>query len=182
MMTPVDETLLRKAIAEAEKGGPLANLSGLNQKVADIYNKIPKSDPKYENINGPMAGSRIKAFNIDIKTKAGKKGRAPGSLPPGFGGGRPAGPRIGRGAKLAAHPQFKEWVATMQHNAGPENEALVEKVQKGSIKAMIRLHCKDCMGYQNAEIPRCTAVGCPFYLIRAGANKVQVEVPSESEG
>ncbi len=43
----------------------------------------------------------------------------------------------------------------------------VVEVKTTPIKA-IRLFCKECMGYQQAEIPRCTAPLCPLFPYRMG--------------
>ena len=41
------------------------------------------------------------------------------------------------------------------------------EVRTTPVKA-IRYFCKECMGYQAAEVPRCTAPLCPLYPYRMG--------------
>lgn len=37
----------------------------------------------------------------------------------------------------------------------------------------IRMFCIECMGYQSAEVPRCTDPHCPLYLYRMGPGQLQ---------
>jgi hypothetical protein len=37
-----------------------------------------------------------------------------------------------------------------------------------SRKAAMRAFCLECMGYESAEVPRCTAPTCPLYPYRRG--------------
>ena len=34
-------------------------------------------------------------------------------------------------------------------------------------KYAVRMFCVECMGYEQAEIPRCTSLACPLYPYRA---------------
>jgi hypothetical protein len=170
--TPVDETLLRKAKEIAEKDGPLANLSILYQKTAEIYNALPKTDPKFINISQSVVGLRVKEYHMDTQTKAGKRGRPKGCSPVHRDN---MGPRLSRAEKFNT-AAIKESFAEIRRLAGPENENLVNKAEKGNLKAAVKLHCIGCQGYQRSEVAKCTAIGCPAWPFMVGIKKVdQVE-------
>ena len=40
-----------------------------------------------------------------------------------------------------------------------------------SLRAGASAHCTMCMGWQAAEVPRCTAPGCPLYPYRPGVRQ-----------
>lgn len=66
----VDRDLFVSAVKSAESSGPLPNISALTNKVAEIYNSTAD-----EKINAGIARLRITSWNLEIVTKAGKRGR-----------------------------------------------------------------------------------------------------------
>lgn len=65
----VDQSILKSAVAEAEKDGGLENFGKLHKKVTEIYNKQADED-----LSESFIGKKIKEFNIPVKTTAGKRG------------------------------------------------------------------------------------------------------------
>ena len=60
----------------------------------------------------------------------------------------------------------------IKHTIKNDKGELVE-VNLSPIKA-IRRFCLECMGYQQAEVPRCTAPNCPLFPFRMGESHKDV--------
>ncbi len=52
---------------------------------------------------------------------------------------------------------------------------LYERARAGKPKAAIRAHCLMCVGWEPAEVERCTATGCPLYSLRNLAAQAATE-------
>lgn len=52
---------------------------------------------------------------------------------------------------------------------------LYEKGRRGSAKTAIRAMCGMCVGWEGAEVDRCTATGCPLYNLRNLAAQAKTE-------
>jgi hypothetical protein len=45
-------------------------------------------------------------------------------------------------------------------------QSRLDRVRKGSLKAMVAAKCANCMAFQRGEIRLCTVVSCPLWAIR----------------
>ena len=51
----------------------------------------------------------------------------------------------------------------------------------GKAKAAIRCHCLMCVGWESAEVERCTAIGCPLYTLRNLAAQRATDAPNRNK-
>ena len=153
----VDKKMQQKAVNDAEKDGPLTNLSALYSKATDIYNS---NDKKPEDVTIAVVGLRIKEFKIKHITIKGKKGRTAGF------GGAPKGPRVKKADKFKNSPKAQKALKALKKNAGEEFNAIIEKIEAGSRAAAVKMKCIECMGFQRSEVKRCTCLHSPLYLFR----------------
>jgi len=58
---------------------------------------------------------------------------------------------------------------------------LYEQGRKGKAKAAIRCHCLMCVGWEAAEVERCTATGCPLFNLRNKAAQSAVDAPARAK-
>jgi|TARA_Y100000310_G_scaffold238245_1_gene241602 hypothetical protein len=75
---PVNRNELEQAVLEAEKSGPLVNLSAFYGAVATLYNGSKHATDM--EITASIAMARIRSWDINVLTKAGKKGIQPGGV------------------------------------------------------------------------------------------------------
>jgi len=105
-------------------------------------------------LTASVAYVRAKELGIVYKTVPGKKGS--GLRPP-------SGPRVPRAKKMekfsGSFSQMRLEVPDRWHN-------IVDKAEKGSKSAAIKLKCLDCCCWQPPEIKHCTCVGCPLFPVR----------------
>jgi hypothetical protein len=125
-------------------------------------------------LTASVAFARAKELGIVSVTPPGKKGR----------GGNPnlgnyvRGPRIPRSQKMKA---FGESFTIMREEVPEQYQGLIDKIEKGSIKAAIKLKCLDCSAWDMKEVRGCVCPGCSLYPFRPGANKKVVANVSEVE-
>lgn len=138
----VDRERLIKAIEQAESKGPLKNLSVLWEDASVAYN-----DPK---VTPSVVYLRAREWALPVKTQPGKRGRA---------GATPATSRE-KGARIEL-PTFD-----MLRKEYPEHKRTIDKAERGSLKAAIKLKCIDCSNNQKQEIKECMVKGCSLYPFR----------------
>jgi hypothetical protein len=62
-------------------------------------------------------------------------------------------------------------------------KCMYDKAMSGkSRKAAMRCHCLMCVGWQPAEVTRCTAKSCPLYPYRLGAAPSEGGEPLSGRG
>lgn len=159
----VDRALLTQAIIGVEAAGPLENQSKLFKEVADLYNS---ERGERDAVSQSVVALRIKEWAIALKTPKGKRGRtmSPEHL------AKLQAARSGK--KVSKSERFSLPVYQASFNAMlkrmPEDQALIEQVQRGSMKAAIKLMCHQCMGFD--ELPKmirgCTSLACPLWPFR----------------
>lgn len=157
--TPVDLVKLRECIDKVENKGGLPNRSMLYDAVALEYN-----DPK---VTASVVMLRITKGNIPVITPIGKRGRIKGQ-------------KIGTVNRTKRADKIKPEVIAALRAATPNNyRNLVDRVKAGSTKAMVKLMCLSCVGFERTvkeddnpkskgvdQIGKCTVMCCPIYSIR----------------
>lgn len=168
---PKDELL--RTINEVESSHPngqFDNRSMLHEAVANTdWAKSFKPKPA----TASVVGLRIAEFNIDCKTPKGKRGRS------GCFSGPPKDvKRITRRQKYKLNPQLEEHFNKLEdfinvQGGGSTWLNALNRAKKGSIKAMIRLNCAACVGFENVaqQVGGCTGAGiCPMWAERPYQN------------
>lgn len=161
----VDRPKFEAAVVQAESGGPLANLSKLNEAIVAIYNSGEVPEP----ISPSVAGLRLRDFGISIKTVAGKRGR--GTAPSAETIEKMRAARaLSKGKKKKNHPDkelsLEAMRQTLIHNGAQRFLPLVERIGKGSSTAERKLGCLECVAYMPKEVRDCSDIGCVHWLRR----------------
>ncbi len=123
-------------------------------------------------LTAAVAYQRAKELGIVYKTQPGKRGN-----PGGLGGGGVPRNRTPRSAKMKA---FAETFKRLKLETPKRFLPIVQKAQKGSAKACIKLKCLECSNWDSKEVKLCNITNCPLYPIRPFQGKV--EVPNDGEG
>ena len=63
-------------------------------------------------------------------------------------------------------PECDQLLATLQAQAPSLYRGLVDQLANGSKAAAIKLHCLQCVGYERAEVARCSSRCCPLWPFR----------------
>jgi len=98
-------------------------------------------------------------YNIEPKTPKGKKGR-------NIGEGFPSKNRGIRASKKLTEEQANLVINIIPKDKRENYSGLIQKVQKGSMKALVHLKCLDCSNWQREEVRNCTVKNCPLYVAR----------------
>lgn len=165
----IDLAAFVASVKEAEANGALANMSRLNEVVANLYNeKVKPTKP----IQPGVIGLRLKEWKIETLTKPGKKGREAG-VP--LSDEQKAAMLAGRKnsqikAKDKSNPlrarYIKEMTDRLRINDAMTYVSLVEKCADGKEKAIRKMQCLQCVGYSPKEVSICTDFACPQLLKR----------------
>lgn len=116
-------------------------------------------------LTASVAYLRAKEFGIIINTKAGKRGgtmtkERVAKMQSGRKGHRP------RSIKMTVFTStFSEMRTTYPSAFLP----LINRAEKGSLKAALNLKCLECCSFQRVEIRNCQCPGCALYPHRSGA-------------
>ena len=155
----VNRQALEIAIQTAENENQFPTLSALWEDVAVRYNAAVKP---VKPLKAGVVYLRVREWGIEVQTKPGKKGGDGSHLR-----GTNRGPRIPRADKFAKNPEVFEAIrARLTLNGAQRYLPLVEKIEKGSRSAAVKLHCLDCCAYQTAEVRRCSDPVCAMWLFR----------------
>ncbi len=184
---PVDQNRLTAAIIAAEANGPLATQSHVWEAAAVEYNKGVSAP--YKPIEAGVVRLRAVKWKLQIITTS-AKGRGGGTLSPTHRAALAAsrGKRVKRAEKfagdsdiVAAHGKLREWIKVQS----PVHLPLVDAIEKGSMKAAIKLQCIQCMGFENVaeSIRTCTSKRCTLYAFRPykPGQTDEDEVPESAE-
>lgn len=163
---------LQKVVNDLENAQTFVNPSALWQAVeASDWAKNLKPRP----LTAAVAYVRAKELGVVIKTPPGKRGAG------GLASGAPR-VRIPRSKKMKA---FKETFERLRKETPKRYLPLVDKAEKGSAKACIKLKCLECSNWQSVEVKCCEIKNCPLFPIRPFQGKGKVEdgeVPATAEG
>jgi hypothetical protein len=58
---------------------------------------------------------------------------------------------------------------------------LVDKIEEGNIRACIKLHCLECMGYDRESVRECTSPACQFHWIRPYQSESKDDIVEDIE-
>ena len=119
-------------------------------------------------LTAAVAYARAKELGVTYKALPGKRGAVIGNGVPRV--------RIPRSKKMKA---FVETFALLRKMTPKRFLPLVDKAEKGSAKACVKLKCLECSNWQSSEVKQCVIIDCPLYPIRPFQTKGDVDV---SEG
>ena len=68
--------------------------------------------------------------------------------------------------KPVNRPECDELLATLRDQAPASCQGFVDRLADGSQRAAIVLHCLQCVGYERAEVTRCSSRYCPLWPFR----------------
>ena len=57
-------------------------------------------------------------------------------------------------------------LATLREQAPASCQGMVDRLANGSKAAAIKLHCLQCVGYERAEVAKCSSWYCPMWPFR----------------
>lgn len=156
----INKNELQKLVTELEAKQVFANPSHLWKAVeASDWAKGLQPRP----LTASVAYARAKELGIIFKTIPGKKGGGNPNL-----GSAPRGPRVPRSQKMK---KFSKTFSLMRKEVPEQYQYLIEKVEKGSMKAALKMKCLDCSAWDMSEVRNCVCTGCPLFPYRPGANK-----------
>lgn len=175
-MISVNRPELVKAIAKAEKYGPLPNLNCLWMKAAGIYNQEFAIPGELNVITFSVVCLRTKEWSIPHLTLAGKKGRV---------GGFPTlnrGQRIPRREKFQKNPEAMSAFADMKSKAPTGYVELANRIATtGSKSLALKMVCLQCTNYQRAEIRDCNITHCVLWNFRPFQKGNDEDVPNVAD-
>lgn len=154
----VDRALLVKCLLDVEKDGPLANLSQLYNKTAELYNKDAQTP-----ITHSVVMLRIKEWGIVVQTKPGKKG------PKGMSSEHKAAMLTARGARKTRAEKIKKYASNLEKMRSLTPKVflpLVDAMENGSLTAAVKRNCLECSHWERKEVRNCVIDTCSFYPFR----------------
>lgn len=149
---------LLKQINNVETEREFRNRNELAEYIANTdWGKNFKPKP----ITASVVILRIEEFNLGsvIKTPKGKRGRQSGIA---LSAEQKAAMQAGRQQKSIS----KDFIDRLKKNTPVTFHNVINRIQSGSIKAAIKLHCLQCSGYERNEVKHCQCLTCPLYAIR----------------
>ena len=164
----VDKQRLILAIQMAESNGPLRTQNDVWIEAAKLYNTNLPQLGDWKQITHSVAMLRATTWGIELKTLSARgQGR---KMSPEHIASMQAnrGARVSRKERFAKNDQIKESFIALRKRTPINLHTLVDRVEKGSLKAAIRLMCAQCMGHENVakEVRNCTSKACPLYAFR----------------
>lgn len=168
----VDKNKLQAAINTAEFNGPLSGRTVLWQEAATIYNAAAQAEGM-KDITASVVYLRFKEMGLTCATPLGRVG-APmtderkDQMRQALKNRQTTGVRMSRADKMAALPDAAEHFARLRKIVPEQYQGLVNRVEKGSLTAAIKLHCILCVGCEavRVSINTCKGLSCPMYLHR----------------
>ena len=154
----INKEEFQAVVTELEKNQEFRNPSALWKAVENTeWARSQKPRP----MTAAVAYVRAKELGITYKVVPGKRG---------FDGKR-TGPRTPRIKKMKA---FAPSFAKMRLSTPERYLPLVDKAEKGSKMACIKLKCLECSAWQGSEVRQCVIIHCPLYPIRPFQGKREV--------
>jgi hypothetical protein len=176
----IDKAVFQRVVDQLESTNTFPNPSYLWKAIENTeWAKGQTPRP----LTAAVAYLRAKELDIVTKTKPGKRG---GTMTEARIAKLHSGGRRPRSIKMTVFTDtFKEMRATYPSTLLP----LIERAEKGSLKAALNLKCLECSGFVRAEIRNCACPGCSLYPHRPGATELanlaipedNDDLPSESE-
>lgn len=162
----INKDEFQKVVTDLEASQTFANPSWLWKAVEEsewAKNLKPRA------LTAAVAYVRAKELGVVYKTEAGKRGGGP------VGNGAPR-VRIPRAKKMKA---FAETFERLRKETPKRYLPLVDKAEKGSAKACIKLKCLECSNWQSVEVKCCEIKNCPLFPIRPFQGKGKEDAAAE---
>ena len=161
----VSKERLQESINKVESNGPLGGRTVLWEEVAKVYNEGLTENQ----ISPSVVYLRFNEMGLTCITQLGKKGQPMSEeLKEKMREARKGITivRRSRASKLAALPDAAENFSNLRKITPDRFQHLVDKVEKGSLTAAIKLLCVQCMGFEAKHVFDCQGLSCPMYLHR----------------
>jgi len=149
----VDKNQLIEQIKLAETNGPFST----RQELAIAVSR--SNWALNNNITTSVVITRIEEFGITPLTQKGKRGRQVGEK---LTDEHKQKLIDGRGKKEVD----KVWLQEMRRITPSPYLQIVDKIEAGSMKSMIHLHCLECTNYNKGEIRSCQIKSCSLWQKR----------------
>jgi hypothetical protein len=167
----IDKDVFQRVVEQLESANTFPNPSSLWKAVENTEwakGQVPRP------LTAAVAYMRAKEFGIVCATKPGKRG---GTMTEARIAKLHTGGRRPRSEKMKSFtPTFAEMRATYPVTLLP----LIERMEKGSLKAAVTLKCLECCGFIRAEARNCACPGCSLYPFRPSATEL-ADVPEVAE-
>ncbi len=151
----IDQNVFKETIQQLEAQNNYSNLNQLYIAVAKIIG-CPKG----------VVPLRISEWGISIKTTVGKRGRN------GSQHLHNNEKRIKN--KKTSHPGH---ITQLRRETPKKYQKLIDKIEKGSKAAALKLNCLYCANYERLEVRYCPCLSCPAWSVRPyqihGANNAE---------
>ena len=132
-------------------------MESIKQEVAARYNS-----ERDQAVSASFVYTKIREVGFDFGREF-KRGRSDMSR-------ENVGPR--KKTNLKVLPEYKEWREKMNKVVPSRFKNLLNKMEKGSKAAAIKMNCLDCCNYDTTEVKECNSTSCPSYLIRPYQKKI----------
>lgn len=154
----IDKVELTNQINSAESTNTFDNLFSLCSHIcnSDWAKTLKNSSGRSITLTPSVVYQRINQFSIPTITKPGKRGRIKGQIVGHVN-------RKTRATKFAENKDISESIAILRKNVPSQYQHLVDKIEKGSGKACIRVKCLDCVNYTASLISDESCKSCPLY-------------------
>jgi hypothetical protein len=160
----VTKEQLIEAVAQIEANGPLPSRQAVWMAVADT------PTAREAGLTANALKARARKWGIDLRTPpnpgaARRKTlmeKSPVQAAPGSSESNPGSISVGGNAdgkkKRYSLPALREVTPPRWHH-------LVDRAERGSVKAMIRLACGDCVAWELKEARECELLTCPLHAV-----------------
>jgi hypothetical protein len=160
---------LLKVIEDLEKIQEFTNIQNLALAVSETdwaKNYQPKP------VTAPVVTLRIDEFDFinrkEIKTRKGKRGRQSGVKLSAEQKTKMVNGRINKTLDEVWLAELTKIVPTRDAKGNKTDRftKILKRAKQGSVKAIIKLKCLECSGWDATEVKNCTCISCPLYGIR----------------
>lgn len=162
----IDRVAFQKVVTDLEANQEFENPS-LLWKAVEQTSWAQNLQPRP--LTASVAYMRAKELGIVYKTQPGKRGRA--ALV-----GVVRGPRKAGSVKMKA---FAESFAKLRTQTPTRFHPLIDKAEKGSKTACVKLKCLECSCWTTSEVRKCVINSCPLFPIRPFQGKSEEEENNE---
>ena len=161
-------------IADLETKKTYRNHSELFKDVSSVYNDKHQQDGI--TLTPAIVYLRVKEWAVALKTQKGKKGRQKGEQL--NTAGVTSVVRLPRGEKFASSDLARQSIGKLRQEVKREQKGrflpLVNRLEKGSMKAAVALKCIDCCAGSTTDIKHCPCTSCSLYLFRPYQDKEEI--------
>ncbi len=162
-----DLAVLQSCINKIEQEESLSSRDELYKRAVRQYNQLGGLNAN--KLTPILIYTRVKKGGLTVKTPQGKRGAGLGK------GGHPSHSPANPSAETVEHFKIlKKYVLSQGYGiVGMKNTPahtriyrMVERAERGSLRAKINLKYLDCANYQREEIRNCQCMDCPLFSVR----------------